>query len=690
MLTRYPIVLTAFAVAGVFAVFRIRRLVRAIAQGKPMRGRRNLGRAVVAELRDVLGQAKLLRWSLPGAAHALVFWGFIVLLLTIVEAIGDLFDRTFAIPGIGHLGAVGFLEDLFALLVLVGVAAFVAIRVASSTRRHGRQSRFSGSHSGAAWLILWMITAVIVTLLGYRGAQDVTGDFPYDRWAFVSHAVGHVLRPLGLGTNRVLETCLLDANLIVIAIFLVLVLNSKHSHIFLAPINIAFSRQPRALGALAEYPLIDIETMDEDTVFGVGTITDFSWKQLLDFATCTECGRCQSQCPAWATGKPLSPKLLVMAVRDEAIRFEGARKTGERPPLVPGIVDPDVLWACTTCGACVEECPVDIEHVDAIVDLRRFQVMMDSAMPPEAVSMLRNIETRGDPWGLGASKRSSWYEELDFAVRVVDGPVPDDVEYLYWTGCAGALDDRGRRTAQALARLLERAGISFAVLGPAESCTGDPARRIGDEYRFQQQAERNVELLNRVGAPKIVTSCPHCFNSLRNEYPAFGGDYEVVHHAQLLAELVKRDQLSPGRLGESITYHDPCYLSRHNRVIDEPRELLDSLVDGGLVEMERHGTQSFCCGAGGARMWMEESIGERINLERVSQAAATGASIVATACPFCSVMLDDGSKSVGGAEPLEVIDLALLLERSLGDNPRPKGVDVATYGRVEPSAGGES
>ena len=690
MLTRYPIVLAVFAIAGAFAAFRIRRLVRTIAQGKPMRGRREVGRAVVAEFRDVLGQAKLLRWSLPGAAHALVFWGFIVLLLTIVEAVGDLFDRTFAIPGIGHLGAIGFLEDLFALLVLVGVAGFMAIRVVDSAGRRGRASRFSGSHSGAAWLILGMIAAVIVTLLGYRGAQDVTGDFPYDRFAFASHAVGHVLRPLGLGTNRVLETCFLDANLIVIAIFLVLVVNSKHAHIFLAPINIAFSRQPRALGALAEYPRIDIETMDEDTVFGVGTITDFSWKQLLDFATCTECGRCQSQCPAWATGKPLSPKLLVMGLRDEAVSFGAARKTGERPPLVPGIVDPDVLWACTTCGACVEECPVDIEHVDAIVDLRRYQVMMDSAFPPEAVSMLRNIETRGDPWGLGASKRSSWYEELDFVVRVVDGPVPDDVEYLYWTGCAGALDDRGRRTAQALARLLERAGIAFAVLGPAESCTGDPARRIGDEYRFQEQAERNVELLNRVAAPKIVTSCPHCFNTLSNEYPAFGGHYEVVHHAQLLADLVAREQLIPGRLDETITYHDPCYLSRHNRVLDEPRALLDSLVDGGLVEMERHGTKSFCCGAGGARMWMEESIGERINLERVGQAAATGASIVATACPFCSVMLDDGSKSVDATQPLEVVDLALLLERSLGDHARPGRVDVATYGREEPSAGGDS
>jgi Fe-S oxidoreductase len=689
MLTRYPIVLTAFALAGVFAALRICRLVRSIAQGTSMRGRRGVRQAVVAELRDVLGQGKLLRWSLPGTAHALVFWGFIVLLLTIVEAVGDLFDRKFAIPLIGHLGAIGFLEDLFALLVLVGVGVFMAIRIHESARRRGRASRFSGSHSAAAWLILGMITAVIVTLLGYRGAQDVTGDFPYDRWAFVSHAVGHVLRPLGLGTNRLLETSLLDANLIVIAIFLVLVLNSKHSHIFLAPINIAFSRQPRALGPLAEYPLIDIETMDEETVFGAGTITDFSWKQLLDFATCTECGRCQSQCPAWATGKPLSPKLLVMGLRDEAIRIGGARKTGERPPLVPGIVDPDVLWACTTCGACVEECPVDIEHVDAIVDLRRNQVMMESAFPPEATSMLRNIESRGDPWGLGASKRSSWYEELDFEVRVVDGPVPGDVEYLYWTGCAGALDDRGRRTAQALARLLDRAGIAFAVLGPAESCTGDPARRIGDEYRFQQQAERNVELLNRVAAPKIVTSCPHCFNSLSNEYPAFGGNYEVVHHSQLLAELVARQQLTPGRLDETITYHDPCYLSRHNRVLDEPRALLDSLIDGELVEMERHGMKSFCCGAGGARMWMEESIGERINLERIGQAAATGASIVATACPFCSVMLDDGAKSASPTQPLEVIDLALLLERSLGDL-RPGRVDVATYGRGEPSAGGDS
>jgi Fe-S oxidoreductase len=685
MLTRYPVVLTVFALAGIVSAFKVRRLVASIAQGSALAGRRPVRPAVTAEIRDVLGQGKLLRWSFPGVAHALVFWGFLVLLLTIVEAIGDLFDRAFAIPLIGHLAVVGFVEDLFALLVLVGVVAFVVIRLRSSVGRLGRASRFSGSHTAAAWVILGMITAVIVTLLAYRGAQVVTGDFPYGRWAFASHAVADLVRPLGIGTNRVLETSFLDANLIVIAVFSVLVLNSKHSHLFLAPINIAFSRQPRALGALAEYPFIDIETMDEETVFGVGAIGDFSWKQLLDFATCTECGRCQSQCPAWATGKPLSPKLLVMGLRDEAARTGAARKTGEPPPLVPGVVDPDVLWACTTCGACVEECPVDIEHVDAIVDLRRNQVMMESAFPSEAASMLRNIESRGDPWGLGSSKRSSWYEELDFEVRVVDGPVPDDIEYLYWTGCAGALDDRGRRTAQAVARLLERAGVRFAVLGAGESCTGDPARRIGDEYRFQQQAAQNVELLNRVAAPRIVTSCPHCFNTLSNEYPAFGGDYEVVHHSQLLADLVAAEQLVPGRIAEAITYHDPCYLSRHNRVLDEPRALLDSLVQGGIVEMERHGTTSFCCGAGGARMWMEESIGERINLERVGQAVATGASIVATACPFCSVMLDDGAKSASREAPIEVVDVALLLERSFGD---PGRVEVATYGRREPSADG--
>ncbi len=518
-----------------------------------------------------------------------------------------------------------------------------------------------------------MIAGVIVTLLLYRAAQTNTGDFPYGWWAFASHGIGRALHPLGLGANRTLETVFVDLNLVVIFSFLVFVVYSKHLHIFMAPLNVAFSRQPRALGALDKTPSMDMEELAEDATFGVGRIEEFSWKQLLDLATCTECGRCQSQCPAWATDKPLSPKLVVMDLRDELFAaaprlLSGAADADANAPaphaLVGGVIEPDVLWSCTTCGACVEECPVDIEHVDAIVDMRRHEVLMESRFPSEAGSMLRNIESRGDPWGMGPAKRLEWTEGLDFEVPVVSGTIPEGIEYLFWVGCAGALDERARRTTQTIARLLRAAGVAFAVLGPAESCTGDPARRLGNEYLFQTQAQQNIATMNEAGVRKVVASCPHCFNSIAREYPALGGDFEVVHHSQLLATLIAERRLDPGRLDATVTYHDPCYLGRHNRVFDEPRSVIDSLEGVRSVEMHRCREKGFCCGAGGARMWLEESIGSRINLNRTDEALETGADVVSTACPFCMIMLDDAVKTRGREDTVEVLDVAQLLERS--------------------------
>jgi Fe-S oxidoreductase len=694
MLARYPIVMAVAAACLVLAGRRLWQLGRLIAAGQPAPERfSGWGRRLYTEVREVLGQRRLLRWTVPGLAHAFTFWGFMVLLLTIIEAFGDAFQANFAIPGIGHLAAVGFLEDLFACAVLVSLGVFAATRLRQDPRRIDRRSRFFGSHNALAWLVLGMIFLVIATLLLYRAAETNTGDFPYDWWAFASHGIGQALRPLGVATNRVLETVFLDANLCVILVFLVVVTYSKHLHIFLAPFNVAFSRLPRALGALGTTPEMDFENLSEGATFGVGLIEQFSWKQLLDFATCTECGRCQSQCPAWATGKPLSPKLVVMDLRDElfaaaprllhAPRQSKASTTssssqcapaaqagGDRSDilptlLVPGVIDPDVLWSCTTCGACVEQCPVDIEHVDAIIDMRRHQVLMESSFPPEASGMLRNIENRGDPWGLGPSKRLAWTEALDFEIPIVSDSLPEGIEYLLWVGCAGALDERARRTTQAIARLLHQAGVGFGILGPAESCTGDPARRLGNEFLFQMQAQQNIGTLNRAGAVKVIASCPHCFNSIANEYPALGGRFEVVHHSQLLARLVRAQALVPGRVDGRVTYHDPCYLGRHNRVFDEPREVLEAVPGLEKVEMERCRERGFCCGAGGARMWMEERVGTRINVNRTDEALATGAGIVSTACPYCKIMLDDAVKAAGKADEVSVLDVAQVLERSL-------------------------
>jgi Fe-S oxidoreductase len=657
-----------FAVAG----RRFWWLRRLLGTGQAAPGRwHGFRRPAEAELVEVAGQRKLLRWTVPGTAHFFTMWGFTILLATILEAYGALFSRSFHIPLIGTDPWLAFLEDFFTVAVLVSLGVFATIRLVNSPTRRDRASRFYGSHTGAAWLVLAYICAVMVTLLVYRAAQINTGYFPFGdtSWAFASKTVASWLAPLGTTANQAIETIFLLLNIAVIASFLVFVSYSKHLHIFLAPVNVAASRRPRALGGLDKTPDMDMEHVTEDTVFGVGHVGEFTWKQMLDFATCTECGRCQSQCPAWNTGKPLSPKLVIMDLRDNLFSSSAQLLSGEAhegESLVGTVIDPDVLWSCTTCGACVEECPVDIEHVDAIVDMRRYEVLMESRFPTEAGLMLRNLENQGDPWGLGQSKRADWLAELDFEVPVVADAIPESVEYLYWVGCAGALDERGRKQVVATARLLHRAGVTFAILGPKESCTGDPARRLGNEYLFQELAKANVETLTSVGARKVVVTCPHCFNSLRNEYPALGGDFEVVHHAQLLETLVRDGRLTPGTGYEgTVTYHDPCYLGRHNRVFDEPRGVLAAIPGVRTVEMGRCREKGFCCGAGGARMWMEETIGTRVNRNRTAEALSTGADVVSTACPYCMIMLDDAVKAEGRADDVRVLDIAEVVEASL-------------------------
>jgi Fe-S oxidoreductase len=682
---------------------------------------------------EVFGQRKLLKWTVPGLAHFVTFWGFIILGFTIIEAYGDLFSRGFAIPGIGHSFALGFLEDLFAVLVLAGIVTFALIRLRNDPKREGRASRFAGSHTGAAWLVLGMIFLVVATLLLYRGAQINTGYFPYPHGAFASQIVGHWLHPLGSGVNSVLEVVFLLGQLAVVLGFLVLVVHSKHLHIFLAPVNVLFSRRPNALGALEPMrsggKVLDFEEADPDTdVFGLGKIEDFTWKGMLDMATCTECGRCQSQCPAWATGKPLSPKQVILDLRDHAfakapwlLAPEDERDKlpadvlaeAERPLVgdasANGVIDPDVLWSCTNCGACVEECPVDIEHIDHIDGMRRHQVLIESAFPAEASTLLKNLENKGNPWGMGESARTAWITELDFEVPVIDGPIGDDIEYLFWVGCAGALEDRAKKTTKAIAELLHTAGVRFAVLGPAETCTGDPARRMGNEFVYSMLAQQNVETLNEAGLAKgsgktIVASCPHCFNTIANEYPQLGGNYEVIHHTQLLSRLVADGKLTPaGRVEEKITYHDPCFLGRHNKVYTPPREIIDAVPGTQAEEMHRCKNRGFCCGAGGARMWMEERIGKRINTERIDEALALNPDTVSTACPYCLVMLGDAVAAKKGSgeakESLEVIDVAQLLARSValsrpaadGADGRAAGtgVDAAPSGDVTSAGEGE-
>jgi Fe-S oxidoreductase len=745
MLIRLIVGMGMTLIVLVFAARRVLWLYKLTMSGQPASGRTdNLGTRIWTQIAEVFGQRRLLKWSIPGLAHFFTMWGFFILLTVYIEAYGFLFQENFHIPIIGRWDALGFVQDFFATAVFLGITTFAIIRLRSEPKDYGRQSRFYGSHTGGAWLILFMIFNVIWTYVLVRGSAVNNGTLPYGKPAFLSQLFGAILRPLGQPANEYIETTALLLHIAVMLAFLLIVLHSKHLHIFLAPINVTFKRLPDGLGPLLPVESggepIDFGNPPDDAEFGRGKIEDFTWKAMLDFATCTECGRCQSQCPAWNTGKPLSPKLVIMDLRDhwmakapyilgekssdplEGLDLETPKEEAHHVPesgfgRVPGhgpeqasrplvgtaeqggVIDPDVLWSCVTCGACVEQCPVDIEHVDHIVDLRRYQVMMESEFPSELSTLFKNLETKGNPWGQNASDRTNWIDEVDFDVPVYGQDVEsfDGYEYLFWVGCAGAYDDKAKKTTKAVAELLSIAGVKYLVLGTGESCNGDSARRSGNEFLFQQLAQQAVETLDGLfeGVEtvdrKIVVTCPHCFNTIGKEYRQLGSNYTVLHHTQLLNRLVRDKRLVPVTpVSKDITYHDPCYLGRHNKVYEAPRELIGS-SGAKFTEMPRHADRSFCCGAGGARMWMEEHIGKRINHERVDEALATGATTVATACPFCRVMVTDGvndRQEEAGRSGVEVLDVAQVLLGSL-DYDKAKLPEKGTAAKEASERAGE-
>jgi Fe-S oxidoreductase len=648
------VVLTALLAtsATLFAV-RVRFLLALLRSAVPVTRAGDTPRRVRNEGTIVLGQRKLLQRLVPGLIHAFIFWGFIVLGPTIVIAMIGVVSKHATFPWLGDQGWYAFMVDLFAVLVLVGVVSALWIRKVQ------RPARFEGSHLGEADLILALIATIALTLLLWHATRIALG---LNEWPASSAPVSHQLSHLFAddGTTRVLERVFVWAHVTTILVFLAYLPRSKHLHIASAAFNVWYGRTGPG-GKLETLRFDDPDVPEEDIRFGAGTAADLTWKEMLDTFSCTECGRCQDACPAFATGKTLSPKLVIMGLRDQVFADGAALVTsrdGEKPidltALVPTAVPEESVWDCVTCGACVQACPVSIEHVDHIVDLRRHLVMVESSFPAEAEPMLRDIERASNPWGNAQSERADWADDL--GIRILE-PGDTAPEYLYWVGCASSFDERARATAQNTAKLLQKAGVDFAILGAREACTGDPARRMGNEYVFQGFAEQNVETLNTAGVTKIIANCPHCFNTLGNEYPDFGGHYEVIHHTEVLARLISEGRLTPRRDDElTITYHDSCYLARHNDVLAAPRELVAAVGQG--VEMERSGKQTFCCGAGGAHMWMEERANQ-INDNRVREAAGTGAGTLAVACPFCTVMLDDGVQGAGA--DLRVADVATLL-----------------------------
>jgi len=663
-------------VALVFLAIRVRHLISLYKKQQPDPTRSGDKSARMKNmLKEVLGHTKMLNFTGTGIAHWFVMIGFGALFGTLVTAYGQVIKPDFALPIIGHFVVYELFSEVIAALTGISIVALIGIR---QVTRFRMLNRFSGSGMGKAYYVEATILAIVFCVFALRGLEGALAGKESWNWHYA------ISWPAVLFFDSWSETAIENAIVIVATLkivtsmtwFIVIAANLTMGiawHRFLAFFNIYYKRNidKPALGALPEMlskgKPVNFEDPAEDDVFGLGTRGDISWKGLLDMTSCTECGRCQSQCPAWHTDKPLSPKLLIMAMRDHAMAkvVETENLVGEKAPI-----ELDVLWSCTSCGACVEECPVDIEHVDHIVNMRRFQVLVESEFPAELGGTFRNLEKAGNPWGANKQDREGWIAECDFPVKVVSGELPEDVEYLFWVGCAGAYEERAKKTTKAVAELLHMAGVNFAVLGKRETCTGDPARRSGNEFLYQILSQENIATFNETfagrpkGKKKVVVTCPHCFTTIGRDYAQSGFELEMLHHTQLLNTLIKEGRLkpSPHKSDKKLTFHDPCYLGRHNQIYAPPRELLEA-SGCDVEEMPRNKERSFCCGGGGGRMWMEEKIGTRINLNRVDEAIDTGAEEVAVACPFCRVMVGDGM--VARQSDVEVLDVAQILLRSV-------------------------
>lgn len=620
-----------------------------------------IGRRIWETLIYVFGQKRLFKgkYFLAGVLHALIFWGFLVVSIHTIHLIGGGFAQGFHLPYLSPQTRLGasyvFIRDVFEVLVLAMVLA------AAYRRAVLRPPRITRSWD--AVLILTLIGTLMVTDFILNGVETAVQG--YEK---IKSPVGAVLvgffKEWGLQetTLQVLYGTAWWLHLGVLLFFLDYLPLSKHFHVITSLPNVFFKNFRK--NALKPLDLENAET------FGIHKLEALTWKNILDIYTCTECGRCQDACPAHFTGKPLNPKKINEDMREylyqkDALwnwnRGNGAEDNSELP-LAGGVIHEDVLWACTTCGACEEQCPLFIEFIDRIVGMRRHLVLMESRFPEETKTTFRNLENTSNPWGLSPDSRAEWAKELG----VKQLSEEEEVEILYWIGCAGAFEDRNKKVARSVVRLLKKAGVKFGILGNEEGCTGESARRIGNEYLFQMLAQSNIETLNRYKVKKILTHCPHCFNTIRNEYPQFGGNYEVIHHTQFIADLIEQGRLKPTKaLEKTVTYHDSCYLGRHNGIYEAPRKILQAIPGVKIVELPRNRKNSFCCGAGGGRMWMEENQGTRVNLARIEEVVESKAEVLGTACPFCLIMLGDGVRQVGKEESLKTVDLVQLLNESI-------------------------
>jgi Fe-S oxidoreductase/nitrate reductase gamma subunit len=657
---------TVIPVLLVWGAFAFSNRVRNWERGAPDR-RKTTPKNVKNRLRDFRAGAymqTLLRDSAAGLMHSMIYFGFLVLLgvTTVLEIDHQMPEGLKFLHGDVYL-AYSFIGDLAGLVFMVGIIWAILRRYVQ--RPYRIRIKTKPEHA----IILGVF--FVIGLSGFfaeafRIAEQ--GSPAHEKWSFIGYPLAQLFDGLSEHTLSTWHQIMWVTHVVAFATFLILLPITMLRHIFTSPLNMYLKDRDRPKGAMRAMPNLTETSLES---FGASVVEDFTWKQLLDTDACTMCGRCTSVCPAHATGKPLDPREIVL-------------KTGEvmaasaNPVVTPPLsIDKEItisanslfdritaeeIWSCTSCRACDEICPVNIEILDKILDMRRYLSLMESNFPSELGNAYRAMENQGNPWGMNQGERGDWANGLD--VTIVDPGAEFTAEYLYWVGCAGSFDDKNKKVTQAMAKLLKRAGIDVAILGPSEMCTGDSARRSGNEYLFQMLAMPNIEMLDGMGVKKIIAQCPHCFNTLKNEYPQLGGNYEVIHHTQLLENLIASGQLdvSQATLEERITYHDSCYLGRHNDVYLAPRKVVGSIKGIEVVEMQRNGTKGMCCGAGGARMWMEENVGTKVNDERAVEAISTGATRVATACPFCYIMLDDGVKAAGKEESeVKVADIAIHL-----------------------------
>lgn len=656
--------LFVFVSAVVFFAVSLKRKIAILKIGKPTNRFGDIPERLKNVIKISFGQSKLLREPLPGILHFLIFWGFVLFLFPVIETIVQGFYSGFDLSFTGpfYLLITG-IQDIFSVLVIISVLFALLRRLVLKVPR----LQIDKKGQIDAVVILLLIFGVVAAMLVQNASSIAVRNF--DTGIYEFHPVSKALAGLLFSNNTDFAGTVLEiswwTHILLVLGFMNFLPYSKHFHVITSIPNVFFGKTGGNKYALSKIDLED-ENIEQ---FGAADVEHLTWKQILDGFSCTECGRCTSVCPAASTGKALSPRKIIVDIRKRAeekapVLINGAGNSdADGNTIVHNFIKDEELWACTTCNACVYECPVSIEHLDSIIDMRRNLVLMESEFPPEMNNVFRNLETNFNPWAFSHSDRAVWAEGLDIKTLAED----NNCEYLFWVGCAGSFDSRYKNVSVAFAKLMQKAGINFRILGNEEKCNGDTARRLGNEYLAQMMIMENIGTLNNYNVKKIVTACPHCFNSLKNEYPQFGGNYEVIHHSEIISNLVDsgKIELKKEENEKKITFHDSCYLGRYNNIYDFPRNPLKLAFGNNFVEMERSRDKGFCCGAGGGRMFIEETEGTKINVNRTSEVIETGSNEVASACPFCMTMLNDGIKTLNKEDVVFVKDIAeIVLENS--------------------------